>query len=106
VGAAVVSALALRTMAHQTATEGLKDADGYVYLIDAGMDVKIGYARNPFKRLALLQTGNSEPLRLAAAFPGTKQTERELHELFAGDRIRGEWFYPSYELVAYFQERM
>lgn len=96
----------LLKMIRRTESEGVKAADEYVYLIDSGHTVKIGYARNPRKRLALLQTGNDEPLRLVAAIPGTKRLERELHELFAGDRVRGEWFFPTFELLEFFEERM
>jgi hypothetical protein len=78
---------------------------GWVYLIDDGAySYKIGYARDPEKRLKLLQCGHPDQLRIAAVVEGTKRTERELHELFSGDRLRGEWFRKSREIDGYFEE--
>lgn len=82
-----------------------REKQGWVYLItDGGWAVKIGHARNPEKRLALLQTGTPEQLRILAVIDGPPRLERELHELFAGDRIRGEWFHKTRELVGYFED--
>lgn len=96
----------LRRMVRRTDRQGIKPADNYVYLIDGGWAVKIGVAKDPAKRLRLLQTGSAEQLQLVAAIPGTAELERELHELFSGDRVRGEWFVPSFELLSFFEERM
>lgn len=47
---------------------------GYVYVIQGDPDtpVKIGYAKNPLTRLAELQTGNPQELRLRAVVPAGK----------------------------------
>lgn len=71
---------------------------GFVYLIRAGASgpVKIGWASDPHKRLAQLQSGNHEQLRLLDCdqFPveDAREIERDLHQTFAAQRIRGEWF--------------
>lgn len=56
-----------------------------VYFIrDAGGDVKIGYSeRDPFGRLATMQTGNPRALTLLATIPGDRSVERELHDKFS-----------------------
>ncbi len=67
---------------------------GCVYCIgpaDARV-VKLGWSRDPEKRLHELQTGSPVDLRLLAIFPATERIERSLHEVFADCRIRGEWF--------------
>jgi len=35
---------------------------------------------------------------------GTVEDEHELHIRFAAHRIRGEWFLPAQEILAYFKE--
>lgn len=59
------------------------------YLIAAGETgkVKIGKSRDPWERLAQLQTGNPEPLRFIAIMEG-----EAFHSLFADVRLEGEWF--------------
>lgn len=54
--------------------------------------VKIGYADNPLRRLRELRTSSPIPLALEGAIPGGREKERELHELYAKLRMRGEWF--------------
>lgn len=73
-----------------------------LYAIQAGEDgpVKIGLARKPWERLAALQTANPVRLRGIAAWSGSVDQEKALHELFAADRLEGEWFKPSAELLA------
>jgi len=69
---------------------------GNIYLIRlAETDhYKIGYTNgDPQKRLAQLQTGNSQPLHVVDSFScvGTR-TEKTLHTLFQKARLSGEWF--------------
>ncbi len=69
--------------------------DGIVYFIQDTVktDVKIGFClRRPEKRLAALQTGNPNPLRLVGHVAGSERHERRLHKLFAGCHLHGEWF--------------
>jgi hypothetical protein len=39
-----------------------------------------------------LQTGSASELIMLATHAGTQDDERELHRIFASDRIQGEWF--------------
>lgn len=77
-----------------------------VYFIQAiaGGPVKIGRSITPTERLSSLQTGNPMPLRIIATIPGGAFAERALHRAFADDRVKGEWFSPSRELMAFIAE--
>jgi hypothetical protein len=66
-----------------------------VYFVQCGGErgpVKIGTARNITGRFHDLQMGCPYGLRLLAARPGDRETERKLHSKFYRARIRGEWF--------------
>lgn len=65
---------------------------GYVYAVQSGDAVKIGWAKDPVRRLAELNVGSPERHLLLGFARGTKEHERELHKLCAKERIRGEWF--------------
>lgn len=75
-----------------------------VYFIQAGDagPIKIGVTRGcPLDRMANLQTGCPEALKLVAHASGTADDERELHKRFAHLRLRGEWFLAKPELVEF-----
>jgi len=55
-------------------------------------EFKVGFSADPKQRLASLQTARADELELVYSFPGTVETERELHTLLAEFHIRGEWF--------------
>ena len=71
----------------------------FVRCLDRGV-VKIGYTRHLKKRLGHIQHYSIDPIRFEAAMPGTRETERALHERFAESRTVGEWFFTSDELEA------
>lgn len=73
----------------------------YVYFIRAGLSgpVKIGYSKNPFRRLIELQSGNADKLRLLAIHPGGAGLEKSLHRYFADCRALNEWFDPTDEML-------
>lgn len=72
----------------------------YVYFIktcDNAQLVKVGKAANPERRLRELQTGNASELVLIGKVNcgGDKKAalrEKEIHDIFADLRVRGEWF--------------
>lgn len=84
-----------------------KREPAYVYFVQAGEDglVKIGCASDVASRLATLQTGSPEPLRLLGVTAGGKSAESALHRRFAHLRVRGEWFVAAEELLGYIQEQ-
>jgi hypothetical protein len=70
---------------------------GWVYLLEArkGGPVKIGWARDPEKRMKSLQTAHAEQLTLLAVIPGTRWLEQEIHRKLIFARCGGEWFEPG-----------
>ena len=75
-----------------------------IYLIvsvDHGF-CKIGYSKNPEKRLLEIQTGNPYRLSLLSVIEGDVSTERELHKRFVDLRVGGEWFLLSDEIKKFF----
>lgn len=73
--------------------EGEKE-QGYVYFIlnEKGDRVKIGFSRDPQKRMRQLQTANAQRLTLLATIPGTKEDEKYLHARYRNYRGINEWF--------------
>lgn len=68
---------------------------GFVYVVSAsGERHKIGVTLNPSKRLSQLNTGSPDVLSYAilADCKDIYRAEMELHQRYAGQRIKGEWF--------------
>lgn len=68
---------------------------GVVYfLLCEGLDaVKVGKTKNLKARIAQLQTGCAERLRLLGWVPGYTRQEKALHQYFSRYRLVGEWFH-------------
>ncbi|WP_105973658.1 GIY-YIG nuclease family protein [Streptomyces geranii] len=66
-------------------------AAGQVYLVGSlgSRFVKIGYSRNPEKRLWFLQVGSPVELSLLATFEGGPDLEAQLHRYFGAHNVRG-----------------
>lgn len=81
---------------------------GHVYFVQGvdGGPIKIGYTsgrstREPAKlRLGQLQGSSPVLLKVLSVWPGDTELERELHGIFHADRLHGEWFTPSEDLLA------
>lgn len=75
----------------------------YVYFAQRGEDgpIKIGVSKNPISRVKELGTASAEGLRLLGVIPGTRRAEIEIHTLFSGCRLNGEWFRSAPDLIAY-----
>lgn len=84
----------------------MKHDKGLIYfaqLGDAG-PVKIGYSANTetlVRRMDTLQNSNPEPLYLRGVIRGTQAEEQRILTLFFRHRLRGEWFYPSEDLIGH-----
>lgn len=81
-----------------------RSSPGWVYFAQRGLagPIKIGFTSTSVaQRLAQLQTGSAEPLRLLAAIEGDRHTERHLHAQFEPFRRKGEWFEPHPSIVAF-----
>lgn len=66
-----------------------------VYFAERDGLIKIGCSDSPKVRVGALHA------RLLAVIPGRYPEERQIHNRFAADRVDGEWFRPSAELVAF-----
>lgn len=66
---------------------------GFVYAIEGpeGL-VKIGHSVDPVKRARDIRSCSAGPVRLLGMARGDRVHEADLHELAAGERVRGEWF--------------
>lgn len=78
-----------------------KVSPGFVYFMEMGDFIKIGWSTWPESRRADLQTSNPYDIKLLGAFPGSIHSEAGLHTMFASLRGRGEWFRKSDGLLAY-----
>lgn len=67
-------------------------AVGYVYAVECGDAVKIGWAADPVRRKSELNVGAPTEHKLLGYVVATPWQERELHQLLISQRIRGEWF--------------
>ena len=75
-----------------------------IYFIESGWlgPIKIGYTNGPVEaRLRGLSTAHHQALTVLLQLPGDLRTERELHERYARHRLRGEWFKPAPDLLAF-----
>ncbi len=89
-----------------TATENFTaTSSGVVYFIRPGdlPLVKIGWTENLTHRLAVMQTGNHEPLWVDLAYPGSRHNEYALHASFDAARQIGEWFRLTPEITAHIE---
>lgn len=76
----------------------------FIYFARAGNKVKIGISKNPRQRLGGIRTGNSNRVSIYYVTPGDMALERELHRLFASDRVNGEWFIYSGQIRSWIEE--
>jgi hypothetical protein len=66
--------------------------------------IKIGFSANPPKRLAALKTACPDDLELLNIIPGGQNLEQSIHRRFSAQRVRGEWFTPTVEMMALIEE--
>ena len=75
--------------------------DGWVYWIggDTG-PIKIGWSKDPEKRLKQFQPGSPVELRVIYRVAGTYNDERRWHNELSNERLHGEWFKRGAALMA------
>ena len=82
-----------------------------VYFIQdpRGGEIRIGVAREGRlqKRVQELQAGNPGDLKLLGLIKArnAETLARELHSTFSDAHVRGEWFQPASDLLAYIRSR-
>lgn len=70
----------------------------YLYAISNDETVKLGYSKDPKRRLKNLQTASDRPLQIVWQYyvgkteAVAKHQERKLHRYCKAHKIRGEWF--------------
>ncbi len=85
-------------------TRGPSSTVETVYFIRSGSRIKIGASRNVAKRMAALQTASANRLQLLGTCPGGKAMEFEFHKQWHGQKLEGEWFRSSPELLRFIAE--
>ena len=81
-------------------------SERFIYFIqnDDTKHIKIGSAGDVEKRRQSLQTGSSGHLTILSMIPEIEEgMESRLHAQFQRDRLQGEWFNPSTDLLNYIQ---
>lgn len=69
----------------------------YVYILQFSDKIKIGYTQNIKQRFAALQTGSGEKILNSYYVYGTRQIEKQMHNIFYNDRTIGEYFTISFD---------
>src|SRR5262245_23909222 len=72
----------------------------YVLLAERSGMLKVGYAADPGRRLAELQTGSPEELILMGYLPGGPELEQHIHNLLRVEHVHGEWFRATDDVLA------
>lgn len=72
-----------------------------VYFIRSGEAVKIGMSKDVPGRFRALRTMSPLPLELLGVIPGGRDEEAQLHRQWAGQRLHGEWFKATPELIGH-----
>jgi hypothetical protein len=82
---------------------GIRERIGMVYLAQDPQDhrIKIGFSSNPRSRYAGLCSATGKQLRVLRLIPCRGSYETKLHQDFARQRLRGEWFRASPELLRF-----
>jgi hypothetical protein len=77
-----------------------------IYFIQAvdGGPIKIGYSIDPQKCLKQIQRKSPVPLQILRMIEGDIEYKEAIHHLFNKSRVRGEWFDPSEELLAFIEK--
>lgn len=87
----------------------IKQADvappGFVYFVHNGEHVKIGWSKDWKGRLRTLQTSNPAKLKIMLVIVGSRADEGDLHAEFQADRVRGEWYRPTQQIVAFIEAK-
>lgn len=74
---------------------------GYVYFIRCQDRVKIGFSKDPHRRLTKINADAPYPCDLIGAADASVYAEKGIHEQFAAARIHGEWFSLTPEILQF-----
>ena len=78
-------------------------SDDIAYFIQAGENgsIKVGTTNNILARINLFKTHHDKDLIVRLLIPGGAYIEQEVAKRFKHLRIRGEWYSPGDDLIAY-----
>jgi len=76
----------------------------FVYFVQYGDRIKVGYSKNPKGRLQTLKSSNGGEMIPIAVLPGTRQQEKLIHERFREYSICGEWYHDCAEIRRQIEE--
>jgi hypothetical protein len=81
-------------------------SEGAVYFVQSanGGPIKVGWAKDVWKRMIVLQGARPDLLVLRLALAGGRDFEAQCHEALRADRIRGEWFRCTDDTEAWLRE--
>lgn len=75
----------------------------FVYLVQARetKNIKIGWSRNLWNRLAAIQAHSGDRIDLRMHFVGShmRRHEQHLHKMFKPHRLYNEWYSPAPEII-------
>lgn len=77
---------------------------GFIYAIESGDWIKIGFSRKPEQRLNKIASDSPIPCVLLGYWGGTLSDEGAIHKEFRHLHARGEWFVGAPELRAFVAE--
>jgi DNA-binding XRE family transcriptional regulator len=75
-----------------------------IYFIEQDGMVKIGFTKNPSKRLSALQSSNPNELIVRLVIDGTLEDETKYHMQFKDRHIRGEWFLLDEDMLKFIEK--
>ena len=92
----------LRELWNEEAREK-RNHGGNVYFLqskETGL-IKVGFSKQPKTRTKNIMVAHHDDAEVIGFIPGSSKTERSIHKSFSKDHKRGEWFFPSPELVGF-----
>lgn len=79
---------------------------GYVYAIECGGRIKLGYSENPERRFSKIASDAPFPCEMLGSWPGTTADELAVQNKFQSTRVHGEWFASTVELLSFITDNM
>lgn len=78
----------------------------FIYAIQSKSGlIKIGFSRDPIKRLQGLKTANGEDLSLVGCWAGNIEEEKSIHFALSNFQAEREWFYPTKTVIQFLKEK-
>lgn len=82
-----------------------ESGEGWVYFIESGGHIKIGFSSNVPSRMAQIETSSPFPVVILRQERGTVASEEAYHRRFAVCHLRREWFRFEGALKEFLEER-